>query len=329
MENNYLQPHFSVIIPHYNTWCLLLELINSIPQNSDFEVIVIDDCSSIRPEKKIMDEIKLKIQDRNGLFLANNKNIGAGACRNIGLEKARGEWILFADADDFFLSGISEILDRYKNTTADIVYFSPKSQFLHTNIEADRHLEMQRIIYNYLDSPQGKQKYYEIQLRYKNVVPWSKIIRKKVIVEHDIDFEESIVANDVMFSTKCGYFAKKIEASKDSIYCVTSRQESLTKEHNRQKFDIRTTIFVERYIYLKERLSEKDFRMLNITGKGFVSEALLSEKDFKLFWETWRKYRNAGIRTFSVFDIGKDIKHIIERVRYNQIEKKILKNYNK
>ena len=104
MVNKKLKKSFklSIIIPHYNTSDLLEKLLSTIPKDKNIEVIVIDDKSQ---DKHIEDIEDLKTEEKyiDFLFLKNQTlKKGAGTCRNIGLDHAQGEWVLFADADDYF-----------------------------------------------------------------------------------------------------------------------------------------------------------------------------------------------------------------------------------
>ena len=111
---------YSVIIPHKNTPDLLQRCLDSIPQRNDIEVIVIDDNSD--PVK--VDFNHFPGNDRKEIiFVFDKAGKGAGRARNIGLERATGKWLLFADADDYFYPYTFEILDKYKESDNDIVYF--------------------------------------------------------------------------------------------------------------------------------------------------------------------------------------------------------------
>lgn len=56
-----------------------------------------------KKNKRELLEIAVEYKDTNVEIYHNSKKKGAGTCRNIGLERARGKWLLFADSDDLFL----------------------------------------------------------------------------------------------------------------------------------------------------------------------------------------------------------------------------------
>src|SRR5699024_10534236 len=102
----------TIIIPHYNSPVLLERLLKTIPQTKEIQVIVIDDNSDEIYKEKYL-EIK-KEHNINIEYLCNYSNKkGAGSCRNIGLERVLGEWVLFADADDYFTEDFFEVIQKY------------------------------------------------------------------------------------------------------------------------------------------------------------------------------------------------------------------------
>ncbi len=101
----------SVIMPTYNRGNYIRESLDSVLAQdfSDFEVIVVDDGSTDGTE-----EVVRPYQDR--IRYIRQENRGAGAARNIGIRKARGQYIAFMDSDDLsrphHLKCLSSFLDR-------------------------------------------------------------------------------------------------------------------------------------------------------------------------------------------------------------------------
>ena len=86
---------FSIIISAYNIEDYIERAINSVLSQdfNNYELIVIDDCST----DKTLERIK---QYNNIKIVENDKNMGLGAVRNIGIDKSKGEYILHLDGDD-------------------------------------------------------------------------------------------------------------------------------------------------------------------------------------------------------------------------------------
>lgn len=92
---------FSVITPNYNSGKKLLRAINSLRNNNiTFEHIIIDDCST---DDSFFSIKELEDSESDLVLITNSSNMGPGKSRNKGLELARGQYIIFLDADDYFL----------------------------------------------------------------------------------------------------------------------------------------------------------------------------------------------------------------------------------
>ncbi|AOM81660.1 glycosyltransferase family 2 protein [Salisediminibacterium beveridgei] len=265
----------SIVIPHYNSSDSLVRLLNSIPVNDFIEIIIVDDRSSeehVSVLKQLTEEF---LNHHIKLFFNDVGEKSAGAARNIGLEHVTGEWILFADSDDFFTEGFYEVISQYFESDNDIVFFTPTSIYNDTNEVATRHTSYEELVQNYLSQPDW---YSEARLRYGYDVPWSKLFRVSFIKTHLIEFDEVIYSNDVMFSLKAGFYAMEFEVSKDVIYCVTRDRGSLTSTVNEETFDIRLGVTIRKYIFLRENLPRKDFEKLELSGRG----ALMGARQFGL-----------------------------------------------
>ena len=95
-------PLVSVIIPAYNSAGTIGKAIDSaLAQETDVEIIVIDDCSTDG-----LDAVLAGYRQRPEVVcLKNEENLGAAGSRNLGVSRARGEYIAFLDADDYWRPG--------------------------------------------------------------------------------------------------------------------------------------------------------------------------------------------------------------------------------
>ena len=96
----------SIIIPHYNSADLLDKLLSTIPNVQEVQVIVVDDFSTQGLDE--LEECKQRYINTNVEFYTNECKKSAGGARNTGLSYAKGQWLLFADADDYFLQDFYE-----------------------------------------------------------------------------------------------------------------------------------------------------------------------------------------------------------------------------
>ncbi|MBQ2210088.1 MAG: glycosyltransferase family 2 protein [Prevotella sp.] len=212
---------YSIIIPHYNIPQLLKRCLESIPRRDDVQVIVVDDCSR--------DDVRTELKGLQALFptfhfVYSVKNDGGGAARNIGLQQATGDYVLFADADDFFHDCINDVFDDYQDETCDIVYFNADSVDSETYCVRSRADRLQGQIE---DSLRGTDKDF-LGLRYQFTEPWCKMIRRSLIERFQIRFDETPSVNDATFSYMVGYHAKTIKVDRRKAYCIVHRKDSIT-----------------------------------------------------------------------------------------------------
>lgn len=97
----------SIIIPLYNKRETIARTINSVIMQSyqDWELIVIDDGSTDGSDEIV----KSFLKDKRIQYILK-KNGGVSSARNFGVSIAKGEWIIYIDADDYFLSNALDSL---------------------------------------------------------------------------------------------------------------------------------------------------------------------------------------------------------------------------
>ncbi len=112
----------SVIIPVYNTERYLKECLDSVFSQTlkEIEVIAVDDGSTDNSLKILYEYQKI----HNNLMIFTQKNKKQGAARNVGIDHAKGETVLFLDSDDSLQkNALSLLFTQLKNQKLDIVTF--------------------------------------------------------------------------------------------------------------------------------------------------------------------------------------------------------------
>ena len=246
----------SVVIPYYNSADSITALLDSILAESlDSQIIVVDDNSN--KDCDIFERIKSKYADKVEFYINDSGVKGAGAARNIGLKHANGDWIVFADSDDYFVKGWFDTISEYMNGEYDLVFFSPISYAPDTNCSGQRHHAYAEYVSNFVSGVEHRNA--ELYLRYFYVVPWSKLYRAEVIRKNNILFDEVMYSNDVLFSIKAGYYAGKITADERQIYCVVEKGGTLTQNMSEESWGIRQEVFCRRNLFLRTHLSRADY----------------------------------------------------------------------
>ena len=211
----------TVIIPHFNDVDRLERLIETIPDINDIEVIVVDDRSPIGVEEHFKNR-------KNVNVYINSRTRGAGTCRNIGLHKAKGKWIIFADSDDYFEKEAFNYIIKKFESDSDIIYFKADSFYEKTLNKSIRHESINNIIDNDLHSA-----------KYRSLTPWCKMINRNILTGNDIFFDEQIVANDIMFSARLSDYVQSVDKIDKKIYKISDSPCSLTRNTSKEKLRIR------------------------------------------------------------------------------------------
>lgn len=205
---------FSIIVPSYNSEKYIGELLNSLQEQKydqkDFEVLLIDDCSTDNT-LDVVASYKNKLNLTIKQLEANSG--GPGKPRNTALNMAQGEYVFFVDSDDYIhpdtLKDVSEFVEENQ---ADVVLVKmegvngrgvPKSMFKETN--GDVTLANSRIIYTL--SP-------------------TKFYRTSLLRDNHIEFPEDLrSAEDQLFTMKAYVNAKKIAILADKPYYYATKRE--------------------------------------------------------------------------------------------------------
>lgn len=251
---NYL---FSIIIPHYNTPDLLVRCLKTIPVREDIQVIVVDDCS---PNSN---NYLVKYSELSRPYLeyySTQKGGSAGRARNVGLDHAKGKWLLFADSDDLFVDNLGEILNINKAAEEDLIFFRKKTVLSTDLNEVSRRSNWaDEMIDEYLKTGN------EIELRRRFYAPWCKMIRRDIVENNHIRFNETRYSNDAYFSVYVGIVAHKISVKDYPIYILTEREGSLANDYLNKpgELDERADVCYNVQKLLKEHHFPIDLQLLS------------------------------------------------------------------
>ena len=249
--------NLSIIIPYYNSIKYLPKLLESIPNDGDIEVIIINDHSTSNLEE--YSRYKQRYNGRNIRFIENAEDKkGAGAARNVGMKLAVGKYLMFVDADDCLTEEFRKAIDEKICGNADIIFFPPTSIKDDGTISA-RHQHFADLVYSYLNNRCYET---EIPLRALYWSPCSKLIKREFIRKNHIAFDEIMASNDVMFSAKAGLMANAIDASRTIIYCITEHKGSLTDLKDKNILMLRKKINIKYYFYVSKQIGSSGKKVL-------------------------------------------------------------------
>ena len=234
--------NYSIIIPYRDTLDLLQKAVSSIPDRDDIQVIIVDNS-----ERPLVDSQLPKKNSADVVYTISDQTMGAGRARNVGLKMAKGRWLLFLDADDYFTDYAFKAFDEYLLKDYDIVYFKSDSINLKDGTKSGRHIVINQLIDEFQSTGD------EDILRYRFVNPIAKMIRTDFIINKGIKFDEIKVSNDVWFSVISGHEAKSISSDSAVVYMITAGEigGSLTRTRTKENWFIRFQVMVRVNKFLK------------------------------------------------------------------------------
>ena len=257
----------SIIMPVYNAGEFLRECMESVVEQSlknNIEVICVNDGSTDNSM-----EILQEFASQNPFIrIIDKENTGAGDCRNVGLKEAKGEYVLFLDADDIFDSDLCKAsYYRAKHDKADICFFGARRLNMQLQkIEPMRWVLRRDLLPN--KRPFKKENIESTFFQITSGCPWSKLFRREYILENQLEFQNLKNANDLYFVRMAMSMAGKMTYLKESL--VTYRFAS---GNNTQFVKQRAPLeFYKAYKALKDKMEEKG--VYKFVEQSFVNIAL-------------------------------------------------------
>ena len=202
----------SIITTFYNCENYILKCINSvwdqeISDNFDIEYILIDDHSEDKTHE-IIDIFFKEYGDYGSChykIIKTPKNLGCGGARNFGIANSTGNYIMFLDADDYYINN-DFVLRAYNMITehdADIIEFGIK--YINQNGERENLVSNKTFVINNNHIGNLSVMFYDNLIKF---MPWTKIIRRSIVETREYDTSRTF--EDIRTTPYWVYNASKI-----------------------------------------------------------------------------------------------------------------------
>ncbi|MBQ7739754.1 MAG: glycosyltransferase family 2 protein [Eubacterium sp.] len=219
------KPKISVILPVYNVEKFLKQCLDSLVNQSfkDFELICVND-GSTDASCEILKEYAEK--DKR-IRIINCENGGVACARNIGLKKAKGNYIICLDSDDFFEEDmLKKLFDKAIKTNADIILFQYKTYDNNTG----EHSEARGVNLKLLKNLEcfSKEDLPDSIMSVTRPNVWTKFYKTRFIKKNKLFYQVIPNAEDEYFTYLALCLAEKITYLEDALvnYRI-GRQDSL------------------------------------------------------------------------------------------------------
>jgi len=248
----------SIIIPVYNSTLYLKQCVESILAQTyhNFEILLVDD-GSTDDSPMLCDEYAQK-DDR--IVTIHKQNGGTSDARNVGLEKASGDYITFMDNDDYWSDpdALCDIIKVISETEPDVVmhanmvYWQDKNRTVNPS-SFDRTLVS------------GKKRKEAVENLIKagmlSVTVWTKLVKTSLIREHDLYFKKGIRNEDTDWIARMLIYAERFEWYDKPFYVYRKGHETAQTSQKMKYYMVNDlkNIIIE-YTQYAEKYLDQEYR---------------------------------------------------------------------
>lgn len=285
----------SVIIPVYNTARFLPNCLDSLIEQKyqNIEYVLVDDGSTDNSLQ--LCQAYAKKDER--FIVISKENGGPSSARNLGISKARGEYITFIDSDDFIdndaYTEIAQLLKKHKNPDCLVfgAHLIPDNASDHLyRLVSPRDIVYENFEPNLLFEEVGTRPFL-----------WLQVMKRSIILENNIKMDESIkLGEDQLFQMEFFPCTKRVVFVSKRFYNYRWRRVGSLMHENEEKKQKKLLLHVD--------LVDKVFTMMKEKNQ---SKEMLEKT---LIW--------------SIFFLWGDIAHLLEEEQ-NEIAAALVKVWEK
>lgn len=276
---------YSVIIPAYNAEHTIRRCLESLlnQPHENAELIIINDGST-----DATGDICREYATQHGCIRYFEKeNGGVASARNLGLEKAAGEYILFVDSDDYVTENYFAVLDTGTATNKDLIMFG---RFTYDG-NALRHHPFPSAS---AETPEETAALICKALWQQRMnCAWNKVYRRDVIKMYGIRFDQRLpIGEDKVFAVEYAVRSRSVELVSDTIYVASlENDESLSR---RQRKDLCDHVLLEHDLLFQaaERSAYKN-KLRKAVSFSFYRSAYTVIRELNKFDQTKEQRRQA------------------------------------
>lgn len=263
----------SIIIPVFNGEEYIAKCVDSIEQEKryqkEIDVVIVDD-GSIDRTYKVLEQLA---RQYNNIRTFYKENGGVSSARNFGLSVARGQFILFVDADDTLApNALSSIMKELKNNKADYYIFPPEKEVKKGIVQKQKYSVIGKTVpvneayeYFYVDGNNG---------------PWSKLFKLEIIRENNLHYHKELkIHEDVIFCMEYLEHCKDVRYCEDVIYTYSLNEMGAVRKHKIEYLNNYSTVYYLWLTFLKRHDLHRHIEDLNCTflHKMLVTSAKLAK----------------------------------------------------
>lgn len=234
----------SIIIPVYNTGDYLKRCVESlINQCKNMEILLIDDCSTDNSKEVA---IELEKEYKFVKLIALGENQGVSNARNIGIENAKGKYIMFSDADDWYEpNAVERLLEVANSQDADFITANYYISYENKKIKVDTSSYFSKDMIT-----------KEEIVSYMTLTSCSKLIKKDLFMDNFIEYPTDVTrCEELQVIPVLAYYANNPIAIDDTLYNYYQRENSAS---NKKEKDI--SYYDKTFNKFKDKIDETKYK---------------------------------------------------------------------
>jgi len=250
--------NLSIVIPVYNAKKYLKRSIESVLLcgNSEVELILVDDGSddgSLEVCESYINSSAVNVK------VFNQNNLGVSAARNLGIDNAKGEYIMFLDADDYFADDWYDLVKKQIEALHDFIIYGYKVVY--------KDKRSNRLIVPYLDGMIKNSQFIKTLITSTNMnYCWGKVYKSRILKVNKLNFDETLkMGEDVDFQIKYLKYCESIKFCSNILVNYTQNNDSVTHKYGLQRFkDLEHSYYLKKELLQSQSLNSDELDLMYI-----------------------------------------------------------------
>lgn len=270
-------PKFSIIVPVYNVEKYIKKCLDSIFSQSfkDYEVIVVNDGTN---------DNSMEIAKKYNVTIINQENQGLSEARNTGVKKAKGDYLIFVDSDDYIEKDLLKEINKVLDNKPDVVRYQVKDIVDGKEIE---YQEKEFLNKNGVEAFKSIAEYHYFE------PAWLYAINRKYYLYNKFEFKKNTYHEDFGLIPLVIIKSKIVNSINYCGYCYVIREGSIMTSSSYEKTikKVEDSIIHFNYLINESKKLNIDTSYFN----SFIANSLilkivgLNNKDYKKYKKTLKE----------------------------------------
>ena len=285
-------PRFSIIVPVYNVEKYITKCLDSIMSQTfkDYEVIIVNDGTQ---------DNSMELTQKYDVIRINQENKGLSEARNTGVKKAKGDYIIFLDSDDFIEKDLLKKINQSTNNNPDLIRYQVREIYEDSNDKKDY---KEAPFYNKI----GEEAFSLLSKYHYVENAWAYAIKREYYQKNKFEFKKGTIHEDFGLMPLVIIKAQCVNSIDYIGYSYLQRQGSIMNKNDYKKTIKKVDDLWKHYHYLCKEINKTNLN--SKVFKSFISNSLIikiCELKGKEYKENKKKlklekvYNNLLTNTFS------------------------------